>query len=237
MSRLLPTVLRRAAAVIAVSEFTAADIAAWLPDVAGKIEVIPNGLHTREVPAAAAPGVVGDRPYALFLGTVNERKNVELLLRAMTELRRRSIDLRVVLAGGADPRIDTAAMVAAHGLTPDDVIVTGYVDEARAAALLRDAAMFVFPSLYEGFGMPLIEAMAAGVPVIAARSGAAIETVGEAGLLVDTADALDMAAAIERLLGDDALRASLVAAGRARASTFTWDRAAAQTLTVYRRLC
>ncbi|MGH9189458.1 MAG: glycosyltransferase family 4 protein [Acidimicrobiales bacterium] len=242
MAELLPKVLARAAAVIAVSDFTRAELVHWQPSVAGKVTVVPNGGHSR-APASPCPndgaGASGHVPpgdYALVLGTLEPRKNLALALDALVVLRDRGVDLRLVLAGAPSPLLDVDALLATRGLGSDDAVRTGYVDDASAAALMAGARMLVFPSLYEGFGMPLVEAMEAGVPVVAVRAGATPETVGDAAALVDPGDAEGMAAAMEEILSDDTRRTAMVTAGRVRAAGFSWDRAASATIDVYRRV-
>jgi glycosyltransferase involved in cell wall biosynthesis len=236
MARLLPQILSRAAAIVTVSEFTRDELLEWQPHLADRITVIPNGSHHRaKALESASPAAVG-APYALMLGTLEPRKNLPLALDALSILRRRGVDLRLVLAGGRSTLIDLPAMLAERGLGSPEVICTGYIDDARVASLLTGARMLVFPSLYEGFGMPLLEAMQVGVPVVAARAGATPETVGDAGLLVDPTDAEGFADAMAQLVFDDELRTTLIKKGRAREAEFTWERAAAACLRLYRQV-
>ncbi len=235
MARVLPGVLRRSAAIIAVSGFTRDEVADWLPEVADKVTVVHNGSHTRAAPAEAAPSADG-APYALMLGTLEPRKNVPLALDALVILRSRGVDLRLVLAGGSSPLLDLGALLRDRGLGEREVTCAGYVDDERVAGLLAGARAVAFPSLYEGFGMPLVEAMEAGVPVVGVRAGATPETVGDAGLLVEPGDAEGFADAMERAAFDDWLRADLIAAGHTQATQFSWERAGAATLDVYRRV-
>ena len=232
MARLLPDILRRAGAIIAVSEFTRSEISTWLPEVADRVTVIPNGRHVR--PSGPDDGLPPGPPYALMLGTLEPRKNPTLAIDAFSALRRRGVELRLVLAGGESPLIDVPGLLRARGLDAPEVVRTGYLDDRRLSALLKHARLLVFPSLYEGFGMPLLEAMGAGVPVVAARAGATPETLGDAGVLIEPGDVDGFADAMERVASDDALRAELIAAGRARAARFTWARAGAACLELYR---
>lgn len=234
MARLLPDILRRAAAVITVSGFTRDELCTWLPEVSGKITVVHNGSHARVAPATGVDE--SSPPYALMLGTLEPRKNLPLALDALRILRRRGVDLRLVLAGGRSSLLDVPALLRKRGLGEPEVTRTGYIDDARIAALLAGARVLVFPSLYEGFGMPLLEAMEAGVPVVGLRAGATPETVGDAGVLVEPGDAEAFADAVERAAFDDDLRARLIPAGRAQAATFTWERAASETLALYRQV-
>jgi len=235
MARLLPDILRRASAIITVSRFTCEELVSWLPEVSDKVTVVYNGSHARAAPAVA-PDIPSTPPYALMLGTLEPRKNLPLALDALRILRRRGVDLRLVLAGGRSSLLDVPAELRKRGLGGPEVTRTGYVDDARVSALLTGARVLVFPSLYEGFGMPLLEGMEAGVPVVGVRAGATPETVGDAGLLVEPGDAEGFADAMERAAFDDELRARLIPAGRAQAANFTWARAARSTLELYRVL-
>ena len=235
MARLLPDILRRASAVITVSQFTCQELVSWLPEVGDRVTVIHNGSHARAAPAAG-PDQPAAPPYALMLGTLEPRKNLPLALDALRILRRRGVDLRLVLAGGKSNLLDVPALLRKRGLGDPEVTRTGYIDDARVSALLAGARVLVFPSLYEGFGMPLLESMEAGVPVVGVRAGATPETVGDAGLLVDPGDAEGFADAMERAAFDEELRARLIPAGRAQAANFTWERAARATLDLYRRV-
>jgi len=249
MGRLLPKVLRRAAAVIVVSEFTRGELVAWLPEVADRTTVVANGSHRHRQPSGTTPSdpatPTGDAsaaqgrdrdPYALVIGSLEPRKNIGLALDALVILKRRGSRLKLVLAGGATPRLDVDALIRERDLGPDDVALTGYLDDSRMGPLLAGARMLAFPSRYEGFGMPVIEAMAAGVPVVAARAGALPETAGNAAVLIDPDDTEGFAGAMATLDDDEGLRTRLVDAGRARAALYTWDRAAEATLAVYRNV-
>ena len=235
MARLLPTVLRRASVVITVSKFTRDELVWWLPDVADRISVIPNGSHHRSV-VPSDTGLEPGPPYALMLGTLEPRKNVTLALDALRILRRQNVELRLVLAGSPSPLLDVPALLRDRGLEPSEVVRTGYVDDARIAALVAGARMLAFPSLYEGFGMPVIEAMESGLPVVAARAGATPEVTGGAAVLVDPGDPEAFADAMHRVASDDELRVTLIEAGRRRAAEYSWDKAATATLRLYHGL-
>jgi alpha-1,3-rhamnosyl/mannosyltransferase len=235
MARLLPDILRRAAAIITVSEFTRQELVSWLPEVGNKVTVIHNGSHAR-ITSGASPNGEGSPPYALMLGTLEPRKNLPLALDALRILRRRGTDLRLVLAGGRSSLLDVPALLRKRGLGEPEVTRTGYVDDARVSALLAGARVLVFPSLYEGFGMPLLEGMEAGVPVVGVRAGATPETVGDAGLLVEPGDAEAFADAMEQAAFDESVRDRLIPAGLAQAAKFTWERASGATLDLYRRV-
>jgi len=170
--------------------------------------------------------------YLLFSGALEPRKNLIRLLEAVAALRRRRRDVPpLVLAGPPGWRNrEVREKIAAAGGT------AGYLDylpREDLAALVAGCAAFVMPSLYEGFGLPVVEAMASGVPVVTSRGGALEEVAGNAAVLVDPRDSDAMAAGIERVLDDAGLRVDLVQRGLARAAQFSWERTARETLAVY----
>jgi glycosyltransferase involved in cell wall biosynthesis len=176
---------------------------------AAKIEIVPNGVD----PFFSPGGAEGD--YILFTGTLEPRKGIDDLFDAWSSLPEPRP--RLLLAG--DPGWRTRI--------PDGAEVLGYVTRERLRALYRGARAFVYPSRYEGFGIPPLEAMACGAPVIATRTGAIPEFAGDAALLVDPGDRAALRAALQRLLGDPELRGQLRARGPQRARFYAWDRSAA----------
>jgi glycosyltransferase involved in cell wall biosynthesis len=224
--------------VHAVSSFVASEFVEVFGADAERVHAIPNGL------APAAPGRAaggrqragGDR-YVLAIGTIEPRKDMPLLVRAFDAVAADDADLRLVVAGPDGWGVDafTAALAQAHHR--DRVVRLGWVTDEVRADLLAGATAFAFPSVYEGFGLPPLEAMAAGVPVITTRAGALPETVGDAAVLVEPGDLDALAEAIALVTSDDARRAELVEAGRARAALFSWDETAASMVRLYRSLC
>lgn len=233
--------VRRAAAraaearlVIADSEATRRDLIELAALPAARIRVVPLGVDAAFRPVAPPPGR-RPAPYLLHVGTIEPRKNLPRLIEACAPLwRGGALRQRLVLAGA--PGWGSAAVEAAiarHG-AGDWVVRLGRVADADLPALYAGADAVLVPSLYEGFGLPLLEALACGAPVIAAAAGALPEVAGDAALLVDPRDAGAWGAAITHLLSDPDLAARLRAAGPRRAAPFTWTRCAEQTLAVYR---
>jgi glycosyltransferase involved in cell wall biosynthesis len=220
--RLLPRLARDASALITVSEFSRADLIEVLGAPAQRVTVIPEGVDERFFadldPAAAAAryGLAG--PYALAVGTMSARKNLGALDQAARSLRDRGIEL--VLAG-SDRGYLRGSQAGLRRL--------GYVHEELLPGLYAGAVALAMPSGYEGFGLPCLEAMAAGTPVVAADAGALPETCGDAALLVEPSDAAGFAEALTAAACDERVRAQLIEAGRRRAAEFSWTRTAQLT--------
>jgi glycosyltransferase involved in cell wall biosynthesis len=238
---MMPRFLRRADRIIAVSENTRRDALRLYPIDPEKIEVIPEGVEAR-----FRPDVGGDvishirRRYALperFLlsvGTIEPRKNLSTLVEAYAALRSRHPEVGLVIAGSRGWLYDRFfEQLRSLGLE-DHVVFTGYVPEEDIPALLNAAEVFAFPSEFEGFGLPPLEAMACGIPVVCSNAASLPEVVGDAGLLLPPRDVRGWVTALDRLLDDGQLRADLSARGLARARLFSWDTAASRTLEIYR---
>lgn len=208
---LVPRVVRAARLVIAVSEFTRRELERLLRVPPERVRVVPNGVDA----LFAAEGARAGGDYVLAVGTIEPRKN---LPRAARAARRLGIELRAVGAPGWG-RVDL-----------DGVRWLGQLPDEELAAQYRGARCLVYPSLYEGFGIPILEAMACGCPVVTSAGGATEEVAGGAAVLVDPLDEAAIAAGIEEA---DARRGALRAAGLERARPFTWDAARAATRAVY----
>jgi glycosyltransferase involved in cell wall biosynthesis len=208
----LPAIARRASRIVTVSEFSRGELTELLGVDPGRVTVIPGGVGERFTPAAER-ALSLPRPYVLCVASHTARKNLAALVPAARALAAEGID--VVVAGGHRPQFARE-----HGL--EALRLLGHVDDALLPGLYAGAAAFALPSSYEGFGLPVLEAMAAGTPVVAAARGALPETCGDAAMLVEP-DGEAFAAALTALLGDDAERERLRAAGLARAAGFTWD--------------
>jgi glycosyltransferase involved in cell wall biosynthesis len=234
--------MRRAVAVarrvLCVSATTARDLAELLGVPPERVDVTPLGTHLLPAAADAVDAVrrrLGiDGPYLLGLGTVEPRKDLPTLVRAFANLAA-ELPHRLVLAGLAGWGAGAlAAEVAASGVA-ERILLASYVPEADKAALFTGADVFAYPSLYEGFGLPVLEAMACGTPVVTTTGGSLPEVAGDAALLVEPGDADALAAAIAKLAGDPATRHAVAARGQARAAGFTWERCADLTAAAYHR--
>jgi glycosyltransferase involved in cell wall biosynthesis len=235
-TRALRASVERATALLAISEATARDVEGLLPGARGKLRVVRCGVNARSFELSADEGrrlreLHGIRsPYFLCVGNLTRRKNVGVLLDAYDSIRGDG-QAGLVLVGALEfgggevlERVRRGAL---------GVSYLGRVGDKDLAALYQGALAFVYPSQDEGFGLPVLEAMASRAPVITTTAGALPETVGDAGLLVDPGSVSELADAMKRMAGDAALRASLVSRGLVRLAEYTWGRTAAQTVEVY----
>jgi glycosyltransferase involved in cell wall biosynthesis len=234
--------LRNAAAILVPSEATRRDLIR-LYRIAGleaKIAIIPEGVTTGTA-AAPLPAVV-EPGFILAVGTIEPRKNYPRLLAAYRRLRQESVPVIVGERAGVPQLVIAGRPGWAYGDTLErikaepGVRYLGHVDDKTLTALYESAAVLAFPSLYEGFGLPLLEAMAHGVPAVVANAGALPELADGAAVLVNPEDVSSIASGLERVLADASLREELAATGKRRAANFTWERAAATTRDVLRRI-
>ena len=231
---------RVAAHVLTDSEFSRGEIAAAYDIPLDRITVAPlgaSGEFSEAAPAAPLPsGVV--MPYLLHVGDLHERRNLMVVVQGLIDARRRldMAGLSLVLAGVDRGVGDRLIAFATDRGAADVVVRLGPVPEPALRALYHSAAALVYPSRYEGFGLPLIEAMASGTPVLASRAASIPEVVGESGVLLDPDDAARWGDAIANVMSDGVLRARLRAQGLARAAMFTWERTARVTLDTYERV-
>lgn len=232
--------------VIAVSECTRRDVLELLEVPPDRVAVIHEAAGAPFAPLAPPPAQprafkgrnLAVQRFALFVGTVEPRKNLPTLLLALRRMLDRFPDLephpRLIVAG-AQGWLSESLFGQVHDLRlSQEVAFVGSVSQEELVWLYNAARFLVFPSLYEGFGLPPLEAMSCGTPVIASNAGAVPEVVGAAGLLVDPQDVDGWAETMARLWSDEALREDLRARGRERAAQFSWERAARETLAVYR---
>ncbi|MFQ5855093.1 MAG: glycosyltransferase family 4 protein [Anaerolineae bacterium] len=229
--------VRRADAVITVSKHTRQDVIRLLDVPAGRVHTVPNGidqlfypLPAHEVQAFREVHQLPER-FILCISTIEPRKNLTTLIRAYAALG--EIEHRLVIGGGRGWQYESVfALVDELGLN-NRVWLPGFVRHEELPYWYNAADAFVFPSIYEGFGLPPLEAMACGTPVIVSNTSSLPEVVGSAGLLVDPTDVNALAEAIHRVLTDDTLAPSMAAKGLARAERFSWKASAERTVAVY----
>ncbi len=238
--RRLPIMIRRAKMIIAPSEWTKQEIIRHLGTKPEKIRVIPEAARDKMKPLLPEEQTAvlykhGIRsPYLLFVGTIEPRKNLVTLVRAYHELLRETPHQpQLVMCGGRGWLEDDVFRLVEELKLQDQVRFTGYVDDADLPALYSGAEAFVYPSIYEGFGLPPLEAMACGTPVITSNVSSLPEVVGEAGLLHDPQDHRALTRHFVTLLGDRAASDKLQRAGLTQASLFSWERAARETQSLY----
>ncbi|MFQ5810678.1 MAG: glycosyltransferase family 4 protein [Armatimonadota bacterium] len=240
----LPGSLRRAAAIMAVSECTRADLVREYGVPPEKVHVTPNAAPPDFAPpeADADLGRVLARyglpsPYALFLGVLQPRKNPARIIRAFVRARREAGLPHVLAMMGKRGWLYEDVFSAVQELKAEaDVLFPGYAADADLPALYAAADLFLFPTLYEGFGIPVLEAFACGTPTIAAGTSGSAETAGDAALLVDPRSEDEIAEAIVRVLTDEELRGELRRKGNRRAGEFSWGHTAELTIACYERV-
>ncbi len=242
LSRVVPRSVARADHVLADSQATRADLIELYGTAPDKVDVLYAGVGEafRPVTDQAALSAVRDRyglgtpPFVLAVSTLQPRKNYVRLIRAFAQSS--LVDHTLVFAGGKGWLFDAIfAEVERLGLR-ERVVFAGFVADADLPALYSAARLLAYPSLYEGFGLPILEAMACGTPVVTSTASCLPEVAGGAALLVEPTEVDAITQALESAATDEARRAALVAQGLARARQFRWDKAAAQLLALYRRL-
>lgn len=216
---------KRCARIITDSRYCAGELARVLPYPGERIDAVPLAVAAPRPPAPASLDISALGRFVLFVGEAEPRKGLHVLADALRELRSRSLDARLVAVG----RIPEGTPL------PDGAAVLGHVDDATLAALYRGCAAFAYPSRYEGFGLPVLEAMSYGAPVVASSATAIPEAAGDAALYAPPDDSAALAAALERVLTDDTLAAELRRRGRARAAAMTWRATADATIDVFER--
>ena len=238
---MIPPTARHAARIIAISEASKQDVVTLLGTPTEKMEVTHLGVDLDVFCPGAFKGQAGEleardgvhRPYVLYVGKLEPRKNLPVLIEAFASIAQEFPDHQLVLAGnpGWDYQVihEMAARVS-HGKR---IQFTGFVSEVDLPVLYAGADLFVYPSSYEGFGIPVLEAMACGTPVITSNVSSMPEVAGDAGLLVDPLDVAELTEAMRQMLSDSELRQQLREKGLERAKQFTWEETARRTLQVY----
>lgn len=232
---------RRSQRVLTVSQASKDDILHYLGIPAEKVEVIYNALDARLAgePTAEAIARVRERflltsPFVLYTGNIKPHKNIDRLIEAFSRLRQLGrADVKLLIIGDEISKYPNMRRLIHRHQLHQHVRFLGFVPDATLAVLYRLASVFVFPSLYEGFGLPPLEAMAAGTPVITSNVSSLPEVVGDAAVLIDPMDPNAIADAMARVLSDETLRAELIRRGTARVHAFSWERSVARVREVY----
>ena len=244
LAAIVPRSVKKADHVLADSAATKRDLIELYRTPDEKITVIYSGVDARfrrvnerrTLESTRAKYGIPDVSYVLSVGTVQSRKNYSRVIQAIAAIRARGYDLHYAIAGGQGwLEAEMQATIGKCGMA-DYVHLLGFVDDDDLAALYSDARLFVMASLYEGFGLPVLEAMACGVPVIASNVSSLPEVAGDATLLVDPYDTDAIREAIVTAETDETLRSRMVEAGYEQAAKFSWQRSAAQLMTIYATL-
>lgn len=228
--------VKRAQAVLTVSEYSKKTILAMFRIRPEKVIVTyeaAEGNRQTSADGGAGGKFAALKPYLLYVGNAYPHKNLETLLNAFAEIRERHRDIRLVLVGKMDYFYRRLRSLAATMRLGDAVVFSGYVTDAELDALYKHAMLYVFPSFEEGFGLPPLEAMRAGVPVASSNASCMPEILGDAAAYFDPHDVANMAAVIEKLLRGGAERAKLVEKGYERIKRYSWSALARKTLSVY----
>lgn len=244
LNKVVPRSVQRADHILADSVATKADLIALYGTAPDKISVLLSGVSDHFAPvtdleriaAMRAKYKIGDGPYILAVGTVQPRKNFERLIRCLATLPASLADVKLVIAGGRGWLQGPIYRAVADLKLLDRVIFTGFADDADLPTLYSGARLLAYPSLYEGFGLPILEAMRCRVPVLSGNASSLPEVAGEAALLVDPTDNEAIRDGLICLLTDDALRAKLISAGTIQAQPFSWDRAARKLADTYKQV-
>jgi len=238
------TATRQAARVLTVSEASKRDILRFFDIPAEKVQVIPNAIDERFLipPDEATTDRVRqryqlDHPFVLYVGNIKPHKNLERLIDAFSQVRADGPDgLKLVVVGDDVSKYPSLRQMVHRHKLDKHVRFLGFQPQETLASFYRLANAFVFPSLYEGFGLPPLEAMACGTPVVTSNVSSLPEVAGDAALLVDPYDAEAIADGLRRVLGDEALRRELVAKGAERVRQFSWTDSVARIGAVYREV-
>jgi glycosyltransferase involved in cell wall biosynthesis len=228
---LIPIAVRRSLAIITVSEFSRKEILERFPALEDRVFAIHHGVE----PTGCMERIASDPPFLLYVGTLETRKNLVTLIRAFRLVReRRRFPHRLALVGSTGYGAHAINSAIRENGVSDSVDLLGYLSRRELFGLYRSASLLVYPSVYEGFGLPLLEAMAHGTPVVCSNAASLPEVGGDAVVYFDPHNIEDIAAAIERVLDSPSLRTELSVKGFERARLFTWEECARKHLEVYR---
>ncbi len=239
LSSLLPLTMLKARKIITISETSRDDIERYYPFTRGKIQVTPlapGPIIDSEPDWRMSEELTGGSEFIVSVGTLQPRKNIARLIQAYIAARTRgSIATKLLIVGRAAWQHSEIYKIANQSEYSADIIFTGYVPDETLNALYHRCKAFIYPSLYEGFGLPVLEAMACGAPVITSNCSSMPEVAGDAAFLVNPYSVDDIRTAIEHVVNNEDLRHELHQRGRARANDFSWAKTAAMTLDIYRQ--
>jgi glycosyltransferase involved in cell wall biosynthesis len=236
---LFPRTLENTDKIIAVSNSTKSDLIKYFNVSAEKIEVIHEAADERfklltddEVKDVKQKYNI-DFPFILYVGTLEKRKNIPTLIKAFYELKKRNVDHKIVIAGKKGWKYKNIFETVSRLNLQNDIFFTGYIESSDLPKLYNAADLFVYPSLYEGFGLPPLEAMACGCPVITSNTSSLKEVIGDAGIMLPPNDVSEFANAMYNVLTSNELRQKMIRKGLERAKMFSWDKCARETLKLY----
>lgn len=240
---LLPYILKKADRIIAVSQCTKNEMIGFYPDSEEKVRVIYEGVESKFSPKSKQEANETlkkyhiDFPYFLFLGTLEPRKNIIRVLDAFIRLKKeRDIDEKLVITGRKGWLYGETLKKIEYSSLSDNIVLSGFVDDDDLPSLYSGAKIFLYPSLFEGFGLPVLEAMACGVPVITSNCSSLPEIAGNAAMFVNPKNVVEIVNAMEILISNNNLREELSAKGLERAKIFSWDKTAKETIKLYEEI-
>lgn len=243
LDTVVPRSVKRATHVLVDSEATKSDLISIYHVSPEKVSVLLSGVDARFVRASAESVAnirskygIGATPYILSVGTVQPRKNYGRLILALALLRSQGHDVNLVIAGGKGWLEADIYQTLRTSRMESYVKFIGFAEDADLPALYSGAVCFAFPSLYEGFGLPVLEAMACGTPVVTSNLSSLPEVAGEAAITIDPYNVEALAHALKQIIDDSALRDRMINAGLARAQQFTWEKSATELMQVYNNL-
>lgn len=242
LNRLTDLAVKNADHIIAVSNSTKNDILKFYSEInAEKISVIYHGfdreLFQREIPQEESESILKSydlrtKSYLLYVGAIQPRKNLEVLIEAFEKIKSDYEGLKLVIAGAPAWKSDSTIKKINNSKFKNEIIITGNLEFKKISALYRNAKTFIFPSLYEGFGIPVLEAMASGIPVICARNSSLTEAGGDAAVYFETGNSQELAGCINKILKDESFEKELVQKGSEHVKNFSWEKCAQETLKV-----
>jgi len=240
LNRLADLAIKNADKIIAISESTKKDIIKFYPRIdKEKIFVVYNGFDSElfnkkfsdeDFEKISISYNLKAKSYLLYVGAIQPRKNLGVLIEAFEKIKNANNDLKLVLAGAPAWKSESTFEKIAKSPFKNDIIVTGRLPFEDVSVLYKNSLISIYPSLYEGFGIPILEAMASGVPVVSANNSSLPEVGGDAALYFETENSDDLARCIKKIISDDNLRNELIQKGIERAKNFSWEKCARETL-------